>query len=112
MYRLDKSTNTWYYCGCGYVFPNPIEVGKGVWCGSISSRDGWTTSAVARMQDFPRKTGSPYGKRGVLFQTASGSLYFVFNLGGKEGPHGPHGPLPTWAQDVVAGPEKPDNQDS
>jgi hypothetical protein len=30
----------------GYCTPYPIEVGKSVWVGSLTSRDGWTTTPV------------------------------------------------------------------
>ena len=35
----------------GYLNPNPIQVGSRVWVGSLSSREGWTTTEVTEIYE-------------------------------------------------------------
>ena len=68
--RLDKLIGeNWWYCSCGSIWPNPIEVGEGVNVGSISSRDIWTTTKVVEIV-------SDAGKE-IVFNTESGSTYRI-----------------------------------
>jgi hypothetical protein len=55
--------------------PNPIEIGKRVWVGSITSRDGYRTTEVVSVDNTTAIPDS------VHFKTKSGSDYLVVPVG-------------------------------
>lgn len=58
----------WIGVESGYVRPNPPEVGKNVWVGSISSREGWLMTEVQTVKKIPR---------GVEFTTLNSTYRIV-----------------------------------
>ena len=71
---LYKLYDEWTYCSSGYINPDPIEIGKSVWVGSLSSRAGYETTAVVSMGNTETIQDS------IIFETKSGSQYLVVPL--------------------------------
>ena len=77
--RLYKFVDhEWVYGSSGNIDCNPIQVGDNVWVGSISSRTGYRTSAVTKVENI-----NSFGDidQSVYFETESGSRYCVFSIG-------------------------------
>jgi hypothetical protein len=64
----------WVRVSVGYLSPNPIRKGVQVWVGSLSSRDGYSTTPVTKVVNVKNIEESVY------FETESGSMYLVTPL--------------------------------
>jgi len=72
LYKLLNSQ--WFFCSSGYLNPNPLEKGKGVWVGSISSREGYTTTEIVSL------ITPVFSEECVCFKTKNQSDYLITPL--------------------------------